>query len=192
MVCLVSWQCCVLDAHLRARLFEGFWNHHCSPLWHGNSHASLTGHHSCWMTGGQQSVGTASGNWTSCKARKPLRPFLEGWVPRVGGASESDWLSGDEETVWRWRQFHEVQDDKSGAQETTNSQGPMGSERAEQIKGKEWCWAQGQGQTVLGPVTQALPAHTLPIPSQWPSILLKVGQFFTLKKKIPVPTRGRP
>lgn len=72
---------------------------------------------------------------------------------------------------------------KSGAQETTNSQGPMGAERAEQMKDKEWSWAQGRGQTVLGPVTQALPAHTLPIPSQWPSILLKVGQFFTLKKK---------
>lgn len=71
----------------------------------------------------------------------------------------------------------------------TNSQGPMAIERVGQIKGKEWPWAQGQGWTVLGLVTQAQPAHTLPIPSQWPSIQLKVGQFFTLQK-IPVPTEA--
>lgn len=38
----------------------------------------------------------------------------------------------DEDSFMRLRMI------KSGAQETTNSQGPMGAERAEQMKDKEW------------------------------------------------------
>lgn len=66
----------------------------------------------------------------------------------------------------------------------TNSQGAINAEKERRTEEK------GQGWTVLSSVTQLQPAHTLPVPSQWPSIQLKVGHFFTLKKKKLVPTRS--